>query len=170
MHTTIDLRFTVPTDDVVHLVNNDAFVHYKAERAGSRVLHVDITPGADGSYMSAIRRVIATDQIPTQVSSFVGNELELRQIEAWAEPTEGINGRRFGTAAVEITGAPVRMTGSIVLEPAEGGSVMTYTGEIKSPIPLFGASVEQAADSAIRQALITEASYAEEWLAEHPLR
>jgi hypothetical protein len=60
------------------------------------------------------------------------------------------------------------MTGAITLVPDEGGSTMTYDGEIKSPVPLFGASIEKAAAEAIRQALTSEAATAAGWVAAHP--
>ena len=80
---------------------------------------------------------------------------------------DGPQGQRHGTVSVEITGAPVRMTGSILLVPTADGSRMTYSGEVKSPIPLFGASIEAAATEAIRSALTEEAAYASVWLADH---
>ena len=168
MRTSITLDLPLPTDAAVRLVNDPEFIRHKVERAGSSVLTVDVTSGTDGSYTSAVRRVIPSDQIPAQARSFVGSELEIRQTEAWAEPTEGTDGRRFGTVSVEITGAPVRMTGSITLVPAAEGSTMTYEGEIKSPVPLFGASIEKAAAEAIRQALTAEAATASDWIATHP--
>lgn len=166
MRTSIDLHFSVPTDAVVRLVNDVEFIRLKAEHIGSRVVQVDVTPGTDGSFTSAVRRTIASDQIPPQARSFVGNELEIRQTEAWAEPMDGPHGERHGTVSVEITGAPVRMTGSILLVATADGSRMTYTGEVKSPIPLFGPSIEAAATAAIRRALTEEAAYAAIWLAD----
>ena len=166
MRASIDLHFTVPTDAVVRLVNDVDFIRLKAEHVGSRVVQVDVTAGPDGSFTSSVRRTIASDQIPPQVRSFVGTELEIRQTEAWAEPMDGPQGERHGTVSVEITGAPVRMTGSIRLVPTAEGSLMTYTGDVKSPIPLFGASIETAAADAIRSALTEEAAYAAVWLAD----
>lgn len=164
MDISIDLHFPVPTDDAVRLVNDEDFIRFKAQRSGSRLLQVDLTAGADGSHTSAVRRSIPSDQIPAQVRTFVGGELELRQTEAWAEPRTAPGGERFGTVSVEITGAPVRMTGAIRLVPTDGGSVMTYSGEVRSSIPLFGAAVESAAADAIVQALSAEEAAAQEWI------
>lgn len=165
MRISIDLHFPAATDVVVRLVNDADFIRYRAQRTGSRVVQADVTAGPDGSHTSAVRRTIASDLIPPHVRSFVGNELEIRQTEAWAEPFAGPQGDRHGTVAVDITGAPVRMTGSILLSPADTGSVMTYTGEIKSSLPLFGAAVEKAAAEAIENALLEEARCASAWLA-----
>lgn len=164
MDISIDLHFPVSTDDAVRLVNDEAFIRFKAHRGGSRLLQLDLTAGADGSYTSAVRRSVPSDQIPAQVRPFVGNELELRQTEAWAEPRNAPGGDRFGTVSVEITGAPVRMTGAVRLTATSTGSVMSYTGEVRSSIPLFGAAVESAAADAIVQALSSEEAAAEEWL------
>lgn len=166
MRTSIDLHFPVPTDAVVRLVNDVDFIRLKAEHIGARVVQVDVTSGEDGSFTSSVRRTIATDQIPPQVRTFVGSELEVRQTEAWAEPMDGPQGERHGTVSVEITGAPVRMTGTIRLVPTDDGSLMTYTGDVKSPVPLFGGSIETAAADAIRTALTQEAAYTAVWLAD----
>lgn len=165
MRISIDLHFPAATDVVVRLVSDADFIRYRAQRTGSRVIQVDVTAGADGSRTSAVRRTIASDLIPPHVRSLVGSELEIRQTEAWAEPHAGPQGDRHGTVSVEITGAPVRMTGSILLSPSDSGSVMTYTGEIKSSLPLFGAAVEKAAAEAIENALLDEARCASAWLA-----
>lgn len=165
MRISIDLHFPVATDVVVRLVNDEAFIRFRAQRTSSRVVQVDVTSGLDGSFTSAVRRTISSDLIPPHVRPLVGNELEIRQTEAWAEPHDGPQGDRHGTVAVEITGAPVRMTGSILLAPTQDGSVMTYSGEIKSSLPLFGTAVEKAAADAIERALLDEAQCAEAWLA-----
>lgn len=165
MRISIDLQFPVATDAVVRLVNDEDFIRYRAQRTGSRIVQVDVTSGADGSFTSAVRRTISSDLIPPHVRPVVGNELEIRQTEAWAEPHAGPQGDRHGTVAVDITGAPVRMTGSILLTPSDAGSVMTYSGEIKSSLPLFGTAVEKAAAEAIEQALLEEARCATSWIA-----
>ncbi|PFG32482.1 DUF2505 domain-containing protein [Sanguibacter antarcticus] len=165
MRISVDLHFPVATDAVVRLVNDEDFIRYRAQRTGSRILQVDVTSGVDGSFTSAVRRTISSDLIPPHLRPVVGNELEIRQTEAWAEPHEGTQGDRYGTVAVDITGAPVRMTGSVVLTPAHDGSVMTYSGEIKSSLPLFGAAVEKAAAEAIERALVDEARCAASWIA-----
>lgn len=165
MRISIDLHFPVATDAVVRLVNDEEFIRYRARRTGSRVVQVDVTSGPDGSFTSAVRRTISSDLIPPHVRPVVGNELEIRQTEAWAEPHSGPQGDRHGTVAVDITGAPVRMTGSILLAPSGTGSLMTYSGDIKSSLPLFGAAVEKAAAEAIEQALLDEARCAEAWIA-----
>ena len=60
--------------------------------------------------------------VPGQVRQLVGDHLEVRQAEAWEPAREG---RHVGTVAVEIAGAPVRMTGSLRLEPtADGGTIL----------------------------------------------
>lgn len=165
MRISIDLHFPAATDAVVRLINDEDFIRYRAQRTRSRVVQVDVTPGPDGSFTSAVRRTISSELIPPHVRQLVGNELEIRQTEAWAEPRSGPQGDRHGTVAVEITGAPVRMTGSILLTPSDQGSVMTYSGEIKSSLPLFGTAVEKAAADAIEQALLDEARSAQSWLA-----
>jgi len=165
MDLSIDLHLPAPTDAVVAAVTDEDFIRFTAERTGSRLVQVDVTSGPDGSATSAVRRTIASDQIPPHVRSFVGTELEIRQAEAWAAAPDAGQGERHATVAVEITGAPVMMTGTVRLAPAEDGtSVMTYAGEVRSSVPLFGAAVEKAAADAIERALQEQAVHLATWL------
>jgi len=122
---------------------------------------------ADG-FTIAVRRTLPTDLIPAQVRPFVGDELEVRQAEVWEAPS---GDRRTGTIAVEIAGAPVRVTGTVRLEPtADGGTRQVYDGEVRATVPLFGAAVAEAAARAVRSTLEAEGAAGQEWLSAPPTR
>lgn len=145
------------------MLADPAYVRAKVLASGAEVLHVDVAPGDDGSFTVTTRRALPTDLIPPNVRAFVGSTLEVRQAEAW-EPAAA-DGTRTGTVAVEIAGAPVRLTGTVALTAADGGAAITYDGELKANVPLFGSAVEQAAATAVRGALEAEAGVARAWVA-----
>jgi hypothetical protein len=67
---------------------------------------------------------------------------------------------------VEISGAPVRLTGTVTLSPdGTDGSRITYDGDLKASVPLFGSAIEQAAVGAVRSALQAEQDAGARWLA-----
>ncbi|WP_217616675.1 DUF2505 domain-containing protein [Cellulomonas sp. GbtcB1] len=161
----LQVTVPVPTDPRTAgtMLADPVYVRAKVIASGAEVLHVDVAPAEDGALTVTTRRALPTDQIPANVRAFVGSTLEVRQVEAW-EPASA-DGSRTGTVAVEIAGAPVRLTGTVALAAADGGSAITYDGDLKANVPLFGSAVEQAAAKAVRGALEAEAGVAREWVA-----
>lgn len=173
----LQVTVSVPTDtrSAGAMLADPVYVRAKVRASGADDIHVDVAPGEGGAFTVTTRRSLPTDQIPPNVRSFVGSRLEVRQVEAW-EP-EAADGSRSGTVAVEIAGAPVRLTGTVQLAAdgaagADGsdgvGSRITYDGDLKAHVPLFGSAVEQAAAKAVRAALEAEEGVAREWVASSP--
>ncbi|WP_454043120.1 DUF2505 domain-containing protein [Cellulosimicrobium sp. Marseille-Q8652] len=167
MHLSVELRYPAPVQEVGAMLADESFVRWRAERSGgpgAAVVQVDVTGGAAAGFTVAVRRELPTDQIPAHVRGFVGGRLEIRQAEAWEPERDGV---RTGTVSLEITGAPVRLTGTVRLTPAPDdptSTVQTYTGEIKASVPLFGGAIEEAAAEAVRGALAAEERAGREWL------
>ncbi|MBL0888709.1 DUF2505 domain-containing protein [Myceligenerans sp. I2] len=170
MHLTVDLTYPASLDEVSAMLADVRFVRWRSERAvragtpgGGTVERADVTGSADHGFTVVVRRTLATDQIPAHARSFVGGALEIRQAEAWEAASDG---RRVGTLSVEILGAPVRITGTGRLQPLpDGGTRLTYDGDVRATVPLFGAVVEDAAVKAVRTALEEEGEAGRAWLA-----
>ncbi|MBD5786423.1 DUF2505 domain-containing protein [Cellulosimicrobium terreum] len=172
MHLSVLQHYPAPVARVGAMLADEAFVRWRAEHSGgpgSQVELVDVTGTAEEGFTVTVRRTLPSDQIPAHVRGFVGGGLELRQAEAW-EPERG--GIRAGTVSVEITGAPVRLTGTVTLtsttDPETGAeaTVQAYAGEVRATVPLFGAAIESAAAGAVRSALGAEETAGRRWLAE----
>ncbi|WP_069387501.1 DUF2505 domain-containing protein [Cellulosimicrobium cellulans] len=170
MHLAVDLRYPASVQAVGAMLADESFVRWRAERAGgpgAEVQQVDVTGTADGAFTVAVRRTLPTDQIPAHVRSFVGTGLEIRQAEAWEAEHDGV---RRGTVSLEIAGAPVRLTGTVLLAPGttgdagDGGALQSYAGEVRASVPLFGSVIEEAAAEAVRTALAAEERAGQEWL------
>jgi hypothetical protein len=153
-----DLSYPADVATVAALLSDEEFLRRRAEQAaadGGGIDQVDLTGSLAEGFTTIVRRTMSTSIIPAQLRPFVGDHLLVRQTEVW-EPLS--DDRMVGTVAVEITGVPVRVTGTMVLEPAEGGSHQVYDGEIKASVPLFGGIVEDATSGAIRATLDAEAA------------
>lgn len=165
MHLSVDLHYPAGLDEVSRMLASEAFVRWRAQRTGgpqSLVDLADVTGSLQEGFSVVVRRTLPTDQIPGHLRAFVGNALEIRQAEAWEPATP--DGRR-GTVSLEITGAPVRMTGTITLtELPDGRTRQTYDGDLKATVPLFAAAVEDAAAGAVRATLASEEQAGVEWL------
>lgn len=162
---TLDL----PTDAraAAVMLADPLYVQQKVQASGALDQQVDVVGDADAGFTVTIRRGLPTDAIPAHLRGFVGSRIDVRQVEVWDPASE--DGSRGGTVVLEITGAPVRLTGRVglaVLGPAS--SRLTYEGEVKAAVPLFGAVVEEAASEGVRAALLVEESVAERWIEAHP--
>ena len=163
MHVRVQLRYAAEVPTVAAMLADPGYARARVEASGAAVEQADVTGTVDGAFTVATRRSVPTDQIPAHARSFVGSTLEVRQVEAWEAPEDG--GTRQGTVVVEISGTPVRLTGTVTLETEGSESVLTYDGDLKAAIPLFGAAVEQAAAGAVRSALEAEQTAGVRWLA-----
>jgi hypothetical protein len=165
VHVRVELRYAAPVPEVAAMLADAGYARARVEAGGGRVEHVDVTGSPDRAVTVTTRRSLPTDQIPAQVRSFVGSTLEVRHVEAWEAPTPDDDTRR-GTVVVEISGAPVRLTGTVTLSPDRpGASVLAYDGDLKASVPLFGSAIEQAAVGAVRSALEAEQEAGDRWLA-----
>lgn len=164
MQLNVSMNFDLTVDEVVELLVNKDFLQFKANKSQTTLLAADIIRHDDGAITSAVRRTMSSDLIPQNLRSFVGNQLEVRQTEAWAEPDLS-PGQRHGTFALEITGAPVRISGNMIVRPGAQGATLEYTGDVVAAVPLFAATVESAVGQAITQVLESEQDLALEWLA-----
>ena len=90
---------------------------------------VDVAGDPAEGFTVSLRRTLPTDVIPLHLRPMVGDRLEVRQTEAW-EPLQA--GRLAGTVVVEFTGAPVRLTGRLLLAPgSDGGTRHRYDSQLQ---------------------------------------
>jgi hypothetical protein len=160
---TAELRYPADPATVFAMLADPAFQERKLAATGA--LEHDVTvESRDGAATVRSRRTMPTDQVPDLVRNLVGSTLTVVQVEEWG-PADADGGRR-GTVAVEVSGAPVRLEGTLRLAPAGGGTVETVDGDLKARVPLIGGRIEKAAEPAIRMAIETEQREGLAWLAQ----
>lgn len=162
MRLSVEQTIPVRPDELMELVSDEDFVVFRASVESASVESSVVDRAADGALTITLRRTMPATQIPAQVRAFVGSRLEVRHVEVWEPPQPG---RWFGTVAVEITGTPVRMSGTVSLAEADGGCVVTYDGTVTAAVPLFGSAVEEAAAATLRTVLDAESERVRAWLA-----
>jgi hypothetical protein len=165
VHLTVELSYPAGVEAVAAMLADESSVRWRATHsgAGGRLEQADVTGSLESGFTVSVRRTLHVDSIPTHLSHLVGNEVEVRQAEAWEGPS---GGRRVGTVAIEIAGAPVRFVGTIRLEPLpDGGTRQVYDGTVEASVPIFGSVVAEAAARAARTTLEADAAAAREWLA-----
>ena len=162
MHLSAHARYAADLERVAAMLADEEFVAAKVRASGATSQQVDVVGAAEEAFTVTTRRHMPTTGIPAQFRPLVGASLEVRQVEAW-EPPSG-DGRR-GTVVVEITGAPVRLTGTLRLQAADGVTTQDFEGELRASVPLFASAVEDATAEAVRSAIAAEERTAAAWLA-----
>lgn len=135
----------------------------KCAATGALSYEIDIVPTGSGARIST-RRTMPTDQFPSFVRSMVGASIIVTEVDEWRD--EAADGGRSGTITVEISGAPLKLTGTLTLRPTPGGSVAVIDADLRASVPFLGPRLESAAAPAILAAVRAEQSVAETWLAE----
>jgi len=155
------LHYPVPPADVATMLADPEFVRRKIEATHAVSHELDVVGTADGAFTVTSRRTMPTTTLPDIAQKFVGETLDLRQVEAWEAPRP--DGSRAGTVVVEIVGAPMRLTGTLSLVPRDGGTTETLAGDLKASVPLIGGKLEKAAEPAFMAAVRKEHEVGREW-------
>jgi hypothetical protein len=160
------VKFPASAVTVAEMFATEAYVMEKITASGAAPGTVEIVVGPGGAVTIATRRELPATEIPASYRSLVGSSLEIHEVDAWEAPET--DGGRRGTMAIEITGAPVRVTGTLELRPApDGTSSLRLMGEIKASIPFFGKAVEKALAENVDRTVEIERQVGLDWLARH---
>ncbi|GAA2516485.1 uncharacterized protein DUF2505 [Rarobacter incanus] len=152
------------TSAVVSALCDEDFITFVTAKTGATVTHITTTSQTNGAATVVVRRNLPTTVIPAQARAFVGSNLELREVDAWAEPMQGADGPRYGTIAIEVAGVPAHASGHVRVLPTEGGCNLRYDLTVRATVPLFGAVIERQVADGVRTAVDALCAALEEWL------
>lgn len=165
MRLTAEIRYDADPATVFGMLIDEGFQSRKCRSTGAMQHEVEIEARTDGSAMITTRRTLPTDDVPEFVRAFTGKTLRVQQVDAWQAPAA--DGSREGSVVVEITGAPVRFTGVLLLSSGSSGSSLeTIEGDLEASVPLLGGRIEKAAAPAILAAVRAEQTTGTAWLAQ----
>lgn len=162
MQLTAQVDYPADPETVYAMLTDRTFLEQVCAATGALSSTVDVAQAGGGATVTT-RRDLPTDEVPDFVKRFVGGTLTVVRVDQWNGARE--DGSRTGTITVEISGAPVRLTGTLALHGASGRSVEDVVGDLKASVPLVGGKIEKAAEPAIRQGLRTEERLGRQWLA-----
>jgi hypothetical protein len=160
---TAELSYDADPADVFAMLTEREFQERKLAATGALDHAVDIEERPDGGAVVTTRRTMPTDQVPDLVRNLVGKTLTIVQVEEWGPAAA--DGARTGTVSVEVSGAPVRLTGSLQLAADGSRTCESVDGDLKAKVPLIGGRIERAAEPAIIQAIEVEEREGRAWLA-----
>jgi hypothetical protein len=161
METSETFSYPADVESVFRLMGDEEFLKEKYSSLGQRDFTITAREESDGARRLSTTRVADT-KIPSFAKRILGATNTLVQTEEWSAPEGGV---RTGRWAVEIAGSPVRMGGTMRLEPQGEHCVHHIEVKVTASVPLIGGKI---ADFAGRQALDMlhqETSFGTEWLA-----
>lgn len=124
-----------------------------------------ITVGADGGVDVVTTQGIHRDKLPALAAQFHPGDLEMARHEKWRPVREG---RAHAQVTGKIVGAPAKLSGDAVLEPAsesgEAGCALRLTATVQVDIPLVGGKIENFIGTQLGELMTAEQQFTSTWL------
>ncbi len=161
MRITDEVAYTARPEQVFAMLCDEDFQRRKCQATGAVSFEVSVTVRGERTVIRT-RRTMPTASFPDFVKSMVGATLPLTQTDDWGPAAA--DGSRQGTMSVEVSGAPIGMTGALTLAPTRAGTVQRIDCDLRARVPLFGARIEKAAAPAIQAGIAVERQTGQAWL------
>lgn len=158
-----EIRYDAGADEVFAMLSDPAFLQRVCEENGALEHEVSVEPSPDGGVVLRTVRVLPTKDVPPVVKGFVGETLTVTETDTYGPAAA--DGSRAGTVALDISGAPVALKGTLTFTPEGDACVESLSGTLKAAVPLFGGQIEKAAEPAVRAAIRVKQRAGAAWLA-----
>src|SRR5690625_1284600 len=138
MRITAQIDYPGTPQEVGAMLADPEYLRSRVTLGGAKLEQADVVGEAAGAFTATTRGRVPSTTIPQQVRGSVGDSLEIRQVEAWQAADS--SGRRIGTVVIEISGAPVRLTGTRRITPPSDATTCPddIASGLKASIPLLG--------------------------------
>ncbi|MFT4147609.1 MAG: DUF2505 domain-containing protein [Micrococcaceae bacterium] len=133
-------------EQVIQVFASQDFAQQLSQRAGAELTSFNIDGDVNGAFTLTAVRAAGTDRVPDFAKKFVGDKVQVTQIENWEAPDA--NGNRKATVQVQVAGAPASISGTETL--VANGETTDYTidGDLNVSIPLVGNKIAAKATPA----------------------
>ncbi|XNZ00580.1 DUF2505 domain-containing protein [Micrococcus luteus] len=146
-----------------------------AEALGTEAFHRAVIESLGGSLVSFTRegdpsgamtvttvRTAPTDRVPEMARKFVGENLQIEQVERWNEPAA--DGSRTGTTTITVPKAKAVAEASTALRAAGAGTEYAVDGTLTCTIPLVGSTLAAKAEPMVGKVVTRQARELQAWL------
>jgi hypothetical protein len=152
---TFSVSYDIPADveTAYAAISSEGWAEAKARSLddGSKVVSRSVAAG-DAVTLVVSRKL--PDGIPGFLQKFLPADGRVTQTDTWAAAADGV---RSGTWKADTPGSPVKVGGTMRLEPAGSGCTYVVEGEIKASIPLIGGKAEDVAVGMTKKLTASEA-------------
>ena len=146
-----------------------------AEALGTEDFHRAVTESLGGTLVSFRRegepsgamtvttvRTAPTDRVPEKARKFVGDTLQIEQVERWDAPAA--DGSRTGTTTITVPKAKATAEAATALRAAGAGTEYAVDGTLTCKIPLIGSTLAAKAEPMVGKVVSRQAREIEAWL------
>lgn len=159
-----EINYPTATVEQVYALSTDPkFRGAVCEATRALDYDVDVDEHADGTATVTVRRTMPAE-VPDFVKRFVGETLDVVQTEEWGAPDNV--GERTANLMVQVTGQPVKMTGTVTIGAVGQGARTSIRGDLRVSMPFVGKKIEPEIANGILAAAAKEQQTADEWLGE----
>ncbi len=159
-----EINYPTATVEQVYALSTDPkFRGAVCEATRALDYDVDVDEHADGTATVTVRRTMPAE-VPDFVKRFVGETLDVVQTEEWGAPDNV--GQRTANLMVQVTGQPVKMTGTVTIGAVGQGARTSIRGDLRVSMPFVGKKIEPEIANGILAAAAKEQQTADEWLGE----
>ncbi|HYN74626.1 MAG TPA: DUF2505 domain-containing protein [Candidatus Limnocylindria bacterium] len=152
------LTYDGTPEAVFTILSDPDYVEEKCWATGATEAGVSVEEDGDDVVIRTVRTYPA--QVPSYVRTVVGDSITADQTETWGPPAE--DGSRDGTVAIDFTGTPMKVRGTLRLEAGDGEALttMVVSGDLKAGIPFVGGKIEGFTSGQLVRAMNKEAEVA----------
>ncbi|CAJ1493634.1 DUF2505 domain-containing protein [[Mycobacterium] kokjensenii] len=159
---TLSERYPASVEQVYAAFADECYWRARLADSGADVVMLDsMTVGADGGVDIVTTQGIHREKLPALAAQFHPGNLEVARHETWRPVRDG---RTRGQVTGQIVGAPAKLAGDAVLEPAAGGCELRLTATVQVDIPLVGGKIESFIGGQLAELMTTEQRFTATWL------
>ena len=151
-----ELSYDAPPADVFAMLSDPAFRERvcEAQHAVSYDVSVDV---AGAGLTVRVETEQNTSGLPSIAKKFVGETTTAILTETWKDGSGG-------TVDISAPGKPTKITGTVTLREAGGGTLQTVELDAKVKVPLIGGKLEQLLVDSLRAGYDKEQEVGTAWL------
>ncbi len=162
MHLVDVFEYAASPEEVYAMMTDVEFLERKCKAQYATSYSASAETNDTGATTVA-NRELPTRGFPDFVRSMVGQSIHVVETVHWGRPSAG--GVRQARLVVTMGAAPLRLTGTITLEPGGVGTVVTYDADLTARVPFVGGRIEKAAERPILSGMRKERETGQAWLA-----
>ena len=160
LNATTDL--THAPDAVIATLADRDFAEHLTGLVGGELKSFEVSGDTAAAFTLTTVRTLPTDRAPEIARKFVGQSVEVTQVESWSAPAA--DGSREATLKVTVGSLPVSVSGTESLRATEAGSALGVDATVSSSIPFVGGKIASAAEPFISKALSLQGAKVSSWI------
>lgn len=140
---------------VAAALGDEAFHRSVIESLGGTLVSFSCEADPSGAMTVTTVRSAPTDRVPEKARRFVGQSLQVEQVERWEAPAA--DGSRTGTTTVTVAAAKATAEAATALRAAGTGTEYAVDGTLSCRIPLVGSTLAAKAEPLVGKVLARQA-------------